>query len=89
MSSTLQTHLQTREPDFRQVSKTNPRLEEHVHRALNKIRKPSTAEEIAELLNRDLGAGELPFAPQQIAAWLRDSHEDVLNLYWLGTRPRR
>jgi hypothetical protein len=41
------------------------------------------------LLNRDLGAGELPFQPREIAAWLRESHEDVLNLYWLGTRPRR
>jgi len=89
MSSTHQTHLQTREPDLRQIPKTNRRLEEHVLRALNKIRKPSTAEEIAELLNRDLGAGELPFAAQEIAAWLRWLHEDVLNLYWLGTRPRR
>jgi len=41
------------------------------------------------LLNRDLGAGELPFEPHEIAAWLRESHEDILNLYWLGTRPRR
>jgi hypothetical protein len=89
MSSTHQTHLQTRESDFRQIPKTNRRLEEHVLRALNKIRKPSTAEEIAELLNRDLGAGELPFGAQEIAARLRESHEDVLNLYWLGARPRR
>jgi len=89
MSSTHQTHLQTRESDFRQIPKTNRRLEEHLRRALNRIRKPSTAEEIAELLNRDLGAGELPFEPHEIAAWLRESHEDVLNLYWLGTRPRR
>jgi hypothetical protein len=88
MSSTHQTHLQSRESDFRQIPKTN-RLEEHLHRALNKIRKPSTAEEIAELFNRDLGAGELPFEAKEIAAWLRESHEDVLNLYWLGTRPRR
>jgi hypothetical protein len=41
------------------------------------------------LLNRDLGAGELPLQPKEIEAWLRESHEDILNLYWLGTRPRR
>jgi hypothetical protein len=89
MSSTPPTHLQTPESDFRRIPKTNRHLEEHVHRALNKIRKPSTAEEIAELLNRDLGPGELPFEPKEIEAWLRQSHEEVLNLYWLGTRPRR
>jgi len=89
MSSTHQNHLQSREPDFRQIPKTNRCLEEHLLRALNKIRKPSTAEEIAELLNRDLGAGELPFEAQEIAAWLGESGEDVLTLYWRGTRPRR
>jgi hypothetical protein len=89
MSNTHQTHLQTPESDFRRIPRTNRRLEEHVHRALNKIRKPSTAEAIAELVNRDLGAGELPFEPQEIAAWLRESHENVLILYWLETRPRR
>ena len=89
MSSTHPTQLQSRDSGFRQTPKTDRHLEEHLRRALNKIRKPSTAEEIADLLNRDLGAGELPFEPLEIAAWLRDSHEDVLNLYWLGTRPRR
>jgi hypothetical protein len=89
MSSTHPTQLQNRDSDFRHTPKTDRHLEEHVRRALNKIRKPSTAEEIAELLNRDLGAGELPFKPQEIADWLRASHEDVLNLYWMGSRPRR
>jgi hypothetical protein len=44
-----------------QVPNADRRLDEHVHRALNKIRKPSTAEEITELLNRDLDPGDRPF----------------------------
>jgi hypothetical protein len=87
--STSQIHSPARETQMRQVPNANLHLDENIVRALNKIRKPSTAEEIAELLNRDLGAGELPFEPKDIAAQLRESHEDVLNLYWLGTRPRR
>jgi len=87
--STSQIHSPARETQMRQVPNANLRLDEHIVRALNKIRKPSTAEEITELVNGDLGAGELPFEPQEIAAWLREPHEEVLNLYWLGTRPRR
>ncbi len=49
---------------MRQVPNANRRLEDHVLRALNKIRKPSTAEEITELLNRDLGPGERPFSDE-------------------------
>ena len=86
---TSQIHSQARETQIRQFPNANLRLDEHIVRALNKIRKPSTAEEIAELVNRDLGAGELPFHPKEIAGWLRASHKDVLNLYWLGTRPRK
>jgi len=35
----------------------NNRLDECMRRALNRIKKSSTAEEITELLNRDLGPG--------------------------------
>jgi hypothetical protein len=45
---------------MRQVPNTNA-LDEHIWRALNKIRKPSTAEEITDVLNRDLGPGDPPF----------------------------
>jgi uncharacterized membrane protein YebE (DUF533 family) len=56
---------------------------------VNKIKKPGTSEEIAELLNRDLGPGDQPFQVREVAAWLRNAEENVLSLYWLGTRPRR
>ena len=39
---------------MRQVPNVGRRLDEHILQALNKIRKPSTAGEITELLNRDL-----------------------------------
>jgi len=74
---------------MRQVPKANRRLGDHVRRALNKIRKPSTAEEITELLNRELGPGDRPFQAREIAAWLRNTTDKVLRLYWLETRPRR
>jgi len=44
---------------MRQVPNTNHSLDEHILRALNKIKKPGTAEEIADLLNCDLGPGDL------------------------------
>lgn len=72
-----------------QVPNANRRLDEHILRALNKIRKPSTAEEIAELLNSELGPGERPFQTKEIETWLRSASDRVLRLYWLGTRPRR
>ncbi len=65
------------------------RLDEHMHRALNKIKKPSTAEEITDMLNRDLGRGDHPFDARQVTAWLRDATDSVLSLYWLESRPRR
>jgi hypothetical protein len=65
------------------------RLDEHMRRALNKIRKPSTAEEISEVLNRDLGPGDPPFQVREVSTWLRNATEDVLSLYWLKARPRR
>jgi hypothetical protein len=67
----------------------NDRLDECIRRALNKIKKPSTAEEITELLNRDLGPGDRPFQTREVTAWLRDAGDTVLHLYWLGSRPRR
>jgi hypothetical protein len=49
-----------------QVLNADCRLDEHVVRALNKIWKPSTAEEIAELLNHDLGPGDRPFRRKKL-----------------------
>jgi hypothetical protein len=74
---------------MRQVPNAKHRLDEHILPALNKIKKPSTAEEIAELLNRDLGPGDQPFQAREVATWLRNAEENVLCLYWLGNRPRR
>jgi hypothetical protein len=71
-----------------QVPNAN-RLDAHIRRALYKIRKPSTAEEITELLNRDLGPGDPPFQVREVSTWLRNAPETVLSLYWLKTRPRR
>ena len=47
------------------------------------------AEEITELLNRDLDPGDRPFQTREIASWLLNSTDKVLRLYWLETRPRR
>jgi hypothetical protein len=74
---------------MRQGPNANRCLDDHVLRALNKIRKPSTADEITELLNRDLGPGERPFQTREIATWLRNASDKVMGLYWLETRPRR
>jgi hypothetical protein len=74
---------------MRQVPNANRRLDENVLRALNRIKKPGTAEEITELLNRDLGPGDRPFQEREVAAWLRNSGAQVLRLYWLENRPRR
>jgi hypothetical protein len=70
---------------------SNPgrRLDEHMLRALNKLKRPSTAEEITELLNRDLGPDDRPFDVSEVATWLRGAHDEVLSLYWLQSRPRR
>ena len=74
---------------MRKVPNEDRRLDEHVLRALNKIRKPSTSEEITELLNRDLDPGDRPFQTREVATWLRNSGDIVIQLYWLKTRPRR
>jgi len=65
---------------MRQVPHAKRRLDEHVLRALNKIKKPSTVEEITELLNRDLGPGDRPFRAREIATWLRNADDKVLSL---------
>jgi hypothetical protein len=74
---------------MRQLSNADRRLDEHLLRALNKIRKPSTAEEITELLNRNLQPGDRPFLPREVAAWLRNAQDSILSLYWLERRPRK
>lgn len=47
-------------------SNTGRRLDEHMLRALNKLKRPSTAEEITELLNRDLGPDDRPSMPAKL-----------------------
>jgi hypothetical protein len=74
---------------MRQPLNTNPRLDEQVRRALNKIKRPSTAEEITELLNQELSPGDNPFSEAEVERRLRDSREKVLELYWLRNRPLR
>ena len=51
-------------------------------RALNRIKKPSTAGEINELLNRDLEQGDRPFQERDEAEWLRNSEDTAFALYW-------
>jgi hypothetical protein len=64
-------------------------LDEHILRALNKIKRPSTAEEITEVLNRDLEPEDRPFQAEEVAEGLRSSGNTALTLYWSRTRPRR
>ncbi|HEX4785150.1 MAG TPA: hypothetical protein VH350_12455 [Candidatus Sulfotelmatobacter sp.] len=70
-------------------SPNSHRLDEPITRALNKIRKPSTAEEITELLNRDLELEDRPFQTKEVADWLRNTENTIFTLYWSRTRPRR
>jgi hypothetical protein len=60
---------------MRQPLNANPRLDEQVRRALNKIKRPSTAEEITELLNQELSPGDNPFSEAEVDRWLRDNRE--------------
>jgi hypothetical protein len=89
MSDLQQVRLQAREPQMRKVPHAKRHLDEHMLRALNKIKRPATAAEITELLNRDLGSGDQPFQAKEVAAWLCNAEENVVCLYWLGNRPRR
>ena len=74
---------------MRQTPSSNRRLDAHISRALNTIRKPSTAEEIAELLNRELDYEDRPFEPKEVAERLLNSQNAVLTLYWSRTRVRK
>ena len=74
---------------MKKVPNSSRRLNEHILRALNQIRKPSTADEITELLNRDLDREDLPFQAKDVAEWLRNSEGTALTLYWSSARPRK
>jgi hypothetical protein len=74
---------------MKKIPNSSRRLSEHILRALNKIRKPSTAGEITELLNRNLDLEDRPFQANDVAAWLRNSEDTVLTLYWSRARPRK
>ena len=89
ISTSRQFQISIQSPQVRETASAGHRLDEQILRALNKIRKPSSAEEITELLNRDLGPGDRPFQVTEINAWLKDAGDTVVNLYWLGNRPRR
>ncbi len=86
MSTLQQVRLQARELHMCKVPNSNNRLGGHILRALNKIKKPGTAQELTELLNRNLGPGDQPFQVREVAAWLRSAEENVLSLYWPGNR---
>jgi hypothetical protein len=64
---------------MRKSPNSRRRLDEHISRALNKIRKPSTAEEITELLNLDLELEDRPFQTKEVAEWLRNTCETNFN----------
>ena len=74
---------------MKKIPNSNRRLGEHISRALNKIKKPSTTAEITELLNLDLDVGDQPFQERDIAEWLRNSEDSTLALYWSKARPRK
>jgi hypothetical protein len=74
---------------MRKIPNSRRRFDEHISRALNKIRKPSTAEEITDLLNRNLEPEDRPFQTKEVAEWLRNTEGTSLTLYWSTTRPRR
>ncbi len=72
--------FETVEPAMKKTPDSSRRLSDHVLRALNQIRKPSTAGEITELLNLDLELEDRP---------LQETDDTVLTLYWLRARPRK
>jgi len=81
--------LETVEAAMRKIPNSSCRLSEHMLRALNEIRKPSTAGEITELLNRNLDLGDRPFEAKDIAEWLQNNEDTALTLYWPTARPRK
>src|SRR6202051_624316 len=74
---------------MKKIPNSNRRLSEHISRALNKIKKPSTTGEITELVNRDLDQADRPFQEKGVAEWLRHSEDTALTLYWSRARPRK
>jgi hypothetical protein len=74
---------------MKKIPNSNRNLNEHILRALNKIRKPSTAVEITELLNRDLDLEDRPFQAKDVAEWLRNTEDTAMTLYWSRARPRK
>jgi hypothetical protein len=74
---------------MKKIPNSSRRLSEHILRALNKIRKPSIATEITELLNRDLNLDDRPFQAKDVAEWLRNTEDIALTLYWSRARPRK
>jgi hypothetical protein len=77
------------EAAMKKIPNSSRRLSEHVLRALNEIRKPSTAGEITELLNRKLDLGDRPFEAEDVAEWLQNNEDTALRLYWSTARPRK
>ena len=73
---------------MKKIPNSSRRLSEHILRALNKIRKPSTAGEITELLNRNLDLDDSPFQANYVAEWLRNTEDTALTLYWSRARPQ-
>lgn len=74
---------------MKKVLNSSRRIHEHIFRALNKIRKPSTADEITELLNRDLDPEDRPFQAKEVAEWLQTAEDTAFTLYWSRARPRK
>jgi hypothetical protein len=72
--------FETIEAEMKKISNSSRRLSEHVLRALNEIRKPSTAGEITELLNRNLDLGDRPFEAKDVAEWLQNNEDTALKL---------
>jgi hypothetical protein len=74
---------------MKKIPNSSRRLSEHILRALNKIKRPSTAGEITELLNGDLDREDGPFQVKDVAEWLRNTEDMALTLYWSRVRPRK
>jgi hypothetical protein len=74
---------------MKKIPNSSRRLSEHILRALNKTKRPSTAGEITELLNGDLDREDGPFQAKDVAEWLRNTEDMALTLYWSRVRPRK
>src|SRR5271157_362394 len=81
--------LETVKSAMKKILNSSRGLSDHISRALNKIKKPSTAGEITELVNRDLDLEDRPFQAKEVAEWLRDTADTALTLYWSRARPRK